>query len=389
MERLQTVALIVAGGKGTRARIGQPKQYAHVGGVPLLRRTVAAFTAHPKIDAVRVVIGEDDRDLYEAAVAGLEKLLPPVTGGAERQSSVFNGLRSLTDVAPEQVLIHDGARPFVAAGTITNVLDALQTAPGAIAALPVSDTLKKTDSAGGIERTVDREGLWRAQTPQGFRYETIWAAHQDAEPNTATDDASLLEGRDQHVALVPDEPTNIKLTYKEDFALAEMLLAANSETRVGYGYDVHAFEDGDRVILGGIEIPHTHKLKGHSDADAALHALTDALYGTIGAGDIGLHFPPSDEQWRGAPSDVFLRHAAEMVRAKGGEIVNCDITIICEAPKIGPHRERIEASITEILGLSEGRVSVKATTTEKLGFAGRREGLAAQAVATVRLVNTP
>ena len=382
------MAVVVAGGRGTRARTSRPKQYTSLAGLPVLRHTVTALTDHPQIDAVQVVIGENDRDLYEEAVRGLPKMLPPVTGGDSRQASVKNGLRALKDHEPQHVLIHDGARPFVSEETISGVLRALHQAEGAIAALPVSDTLKRANDAMGIEETVSREGLWRAQTPQGFRFEAILAVHEDAAPDSATDDACLMEERGIHVAIVPDTPTNFKLTYKEDFDLAERLLAGATETRTGMGYDVHAFEPGEAVILGGVSIPHDRKLKGHSDADVALHALTDALLGAIGDGDIGTHFPPSDEKWRGAPSHLFVEHAAKRIADKGGQIVNIDLTIIAEAPKVGPHRAAIMEKIAGMLGLEPSRISVKATTTEGLGFTGRKEGIAAQALATIRIGRT-
>ncbi len=378
-------AIIVAGGRGSRARIGKPKQYAELGGVPLLRRTVMAFTQHPDIRHVLVVIGEDDAARYEKAVAGLDGLLPPTVGGADRQASVHAGLEALAPHGATHVLIHDGARAFVSPQTIRGVMESLYEAEGAIAALPVADTLKRAGASGGIDATVSRDGLWRAQTPQGFRFETILNAHREAPKGSATDDASLLEALGIHVALVPDEPMNMKLTYKEDFALANRLLGGANETRTGLGYDVHAFEEGDAVILGGVTIPHTHKLKGHSDADVALHALADAIYGALGAGDIGHHFPPSDPQWKGAPSRVFLEHAGRLVRDQGGVISNVDVTLICEAPKIGPHRDAMVVSIAEILSVDRARVSVKATTSEKLGFTGRGEGIACQAMAALSL----
>ena len=379
------VAIVVAGGRGTRARTGRPKQYALLGGETVLRRTLRALARHPRIDAVLTVIGEGDRELYDEAAKDLPKLLPPAIGGDCRQASVRNGLRALKDLAPHQVLIHDGARPFISPETISGVIEALYQAEGAIAALPVSDTLKRANDAMGIEETVSREDLWRAQTPQGFRYEAILTVHEDAEDGTATDDASLMEQRGIHVAIVPDRPTNIKLTYKEDFDLAELLLSGANETRIGQGFDVHGFEDGDAVILGGVSIPYTQKLKGHSDADVVLHALTDALLGAIGDGDIGTHFPPSDEKWRGAASHLFVEHAMKLVREAGGDIMNADITVIAEAPKVGPHREAIRERIAGMLGTDLSRISVKATTTEGLGFTGRREGIACQAMVSVRL----
>lgn len=385
MTEFQTVALIVAGGRGSRARTTLPKQYTSLAGLPVLRRTIEVFARHPRIDAVQVVIGEHDHDLYEDAVSGLPNLLPPTIGGQDRQASVHAGLKALKANAPHHVLIHDGARPFISDETITGVIQALHQAEGAIAALPVSDTLKRANDAQGIEDTVPREGLWRAQTPQGFRFEAIVAVHDDAKAGVATDDASLMEARGVHVAIVPDKPTNIKLTYKEDFALAEMLIAGGRETRIGQGYDVHAFEDGDAVILGGVRIAHDKKLKGHSDADVALHALTDALLGTIGEGDIGTHFPPSEEKWKGAPSHIFLEHASKLIFERGGEIQNVDLTIIAEAPKIGPHRDAMQEKISGMLKIDPQRVSIKATTTEGLGFTGRREGIACQAIASVAL----
>lgn len=385
MKDHQTVALIVAGGKGTRARTGQPKQYVDLGGFPVLRHTLSTFSSHPEIDYILCVIGNQDADLYEKAASGISNLLPPVYGGLTRQESVLNGLLALEEIFPQRVLIHDGARPFVSQETISAVIDALHQADGAIAALPVSDTLKKANTLMGIAETVSREKLWRAQTPQGFRYEAILEVHKKASPGTATDDASLMEERGVHVAIVPDQPTNIKLTYKEDFDVAEKLIESAYESRVGQGFDVHQFEEGDAVILGGISIPHDRKLKGHSDADVALHAVTDAVLGAIGESDIGSHFPPSDEKWREASSHIFLSHAQDLVTARNGRIINIDLTLIAEAPKIGPYREQMRESIAEILNLDIGRISVKATTTEKLGFTGRGEGIACQAIVTVRL----
>lgn len=378
-------ALIVAGGRGTRARTGSPKQYQPLGGVPLLRHTVAAFAHHPRIDAVTVVIGADDTALYTAAVAGLPNLTSPVIGGETRQISVANGLGALATRRPARVLIHDGARPFVSQQTISAVIDALGSAEGAIAALPVADTLKRGNEMGGIAGTVARDGLWRAQTPQGFRFDTIYAAHRAAPAGSATDDAALLEAAGFHVALVPDDPRNIKLTYREDFELAEAILAGSRQTRTGLGFDVHAFAEGTHVMLGGVAIPHSAGLSGHSDADVALHALTDAILGAICAGDIGQHFPPSDEKWRGAASAQFVGHAMDLLRKAGGQLLHIDLTLICEAPKVGPHRARISERIAEITDIDVGNVSVKATTTEGLGFTGRREGIAAQALVTITL----
>jgi 2-C-methyl-D-erythritol 4-phosphate cytidylyltransferase / 2-C-methyl-D-erythritol 2,4-cyclodiphosphate synthase len=378
------IALVVAAGRGFRLGGPLPKQYLPLGGAAVLRYSVATFLAHPGVDHVRVVIHPDDRPLYDAAVAGLD-LLPPVHGGAQRQDSVRNGLASLAEAAPDRVLIHDGARPFVDAATIDRVLAALQDHPGAIAALPIRDTVKR-DSGGRIVDTVERRGLWRAQTPQGFRYSEIMAAHRAAEGAELSDDAAVAEQAGLAVALVDGSEENFKVTTTDDLLRAERHLAMQrGDIRTGQGFDVHAFGAGDHVWLCGLKIPHGQGLVGHSDADVGLHALTDALLGALGAGDIGMHFPPSDPAWRGAPSHRFLRHAADLVAAAGGSIAHCDVTLICERPKIGPHREAMVARIAEILGLDPRRVSVKATTTEQLGFTGRGEGIAAQAIATVRL----
>ena len=378
------IALIVAAGRGTRLGAPLPKQYLPLGGVAVLRHSVLALRRHPAVSGVRVVIHPSDRALYDEAVAGLD-LLPPVAGGAQRQDSVRNGIESLAAAAPDRVLIHDGARPFLDAPTIDRVLTALDRHDGAIAALPVRDTVKRGE-AGTIAATLDRSTLWRAQTPQGFRYAAIRAAHQAASGLELSDDAAVAERAGLSVALVEGSEDNFKVTTMDDLARAERLLAAElGDIRTGQGFDVHAFGPGDRVMLCGVEVPHGQGLVGHSDADVGLHALTDALLGAIGAGDIGMHFPPSDAKWRGAPSHRFLRHAADLIAAEGGVIAHADVTLICERPKIGPHREAMAARIAEILGLAHGRVSVKATTTEKLGFTGREEGIAAQAIATVRL----
>ena len=307
---------------------------------------------------------------------------------AVSQESVFLGLQGLQAQQPKQVLIHDGARPFVDTDTIDRVLQGLQSSAGAIAALPVVDSLKREDQ-GQIAGAVERSGLWRAQTPQGFRFDEILAAHARAQGQELTDDAAVAEAAGLSVALVEGGPANIKITSQEDLMAAERWLAggAGGDVRVGQGFDVHRFGPGDQVMLGGIAIPHHSGLVGHSDADVALHALTDALLGAVGAGDIGQHFPPSDPQWRGAPSDLFLKHAADLVRSKGGRINHLDLTVICEAPKVGRHRAAMAARIAEILGIDIGRVNVKATTTEKLGFTGREEGIAAQASATVALAS--
>ncbi|MBK3732385.1 bifunctional 2-C-methyl-D-erythritol 4-phosphate cytidylyltransferase/2-C-methyl-D-erythritol 2,4-cyclodiphosphate synthase [Azospirillum brasilense] len=378
------IALIVAAGSGQRFGAEQPKQYLDLAGQPVLRRTVEAFRRHSKVSAVRVVINPAFRDLYDAAVAGLD-LPEPVTGGASRQDSVRNGLEALAESAPDRVLIHDAARPLIDSDTIDAVIAALDTHPAALAAVPVTDTLKRGEG-GLVTGTVDRGGLWRAQTPQGFRFPDILAAHRAAAGLELTDDAAVAERAGLPVALVPAREENFKVTTPDDLTRAARALdSALSDIRTGSGFDVHRFAEGDHVTLCGVRVPHTHRLDGHSDADVGLHALTDAILGALCAGDIGSHFPPSDPQWRGADSALFLKHAAELVTARGGRIAHVDVTIICERPKVGPHREAMTARVAEILGMPVDRVSVKATTTERLGFTGRGEGIAAQVMATVRL----
>ncbi len=383
--RMSTLALIVAGGHGSRFGTALPKQYQRLGGVALIRHTLTAFLSHPQVDAVRVVIAADAVDVYRAATAGLP-LLPPAFGGHSRQQSVLNGLESVADAPPRSVLIHDAARPFVSADVICRVLDGLANWPGAIPAVPVQDTLKRAtpgDEPPRIAATVERSGLWRAQTPQGFRFAEILAAHRALAGTDCTDDAQVAERHGLAVALVPGDEDNLKVTTRDDLDRAARILAAKAETRTGFGFDVHRFGPGDHVMLAGVAVPHDAGLLGHSDADVALHALTDAVLGAIADGDIGQHFPPSDPQWKGQASDVFLRDAAARVRAAGGDIVNVDVTIVAERPRIGPHRAAMTARVADILGITPGRVGIKATTTEALGFTGRGEGIAAQAVATV------
>lgn len=383
---LPCIALIVAGGSGQRFGAERPKQYLDLLGKPILRRTVDAFLSHPRITGVQVVIDPAWRAQYDRAVAGLT-LPEPVTGGATRQDSVRNGLEALAALAapPARVLIHDAARPLTDAATIGAVIDALDETPGAVTAVPVADTLKR-GARGLVGATVDRDGLWRAQTPQGFRFADILSAHRAAAGLALTDDAAVAEQAGLPVRLIPATEDNFKVTTPDDLTrAARVLMAGLGDIRTGTGFDVHRFTDGEFVTLCGLRVPHDQGLDGHSDADVGLHALTDAILGALAAGDIGSHFPPSDPRWRGADSARFLRHAADLVAERGGIIAHADVTIICERPKIGPHRAAMAARIADILGIAEDRVSVKATTTERLGFTGRGEGIAAQAVATIRL----
>jgi 2-C-methyl-D-erythritol 4-phosphate cytidylyltransferase/2-C-methyl-D-erythritol 2,4-cyclodiphosphate synthase len=390
----KVAAIVVAAGRGSRFGGGAPKQYTPLAGRAILTHALARLAAHPRIGAVRAVIHPDDTAAYAEATAGLD-LLPPVLGGAERQDSVRLGLESLAERAPELVLIHDAARPLLPAAVVDRLLEALEGAPAALPVLPVADTLKR-GTEGRVVETVPREGLYRAQTPQAFRYAEILGAHRAAAGRALTDDAAVAEAAGLPVALVEGAPELMKITSFGDLAEAERWLgtgpaeaqadgAPRPEVRMGQGYDVHRFAAGEAVILCGVAVPHTRKLAGHSDADVGLHALTDAILGALADGDIGSHFPPSDPTWRGADSARFLQHAATLVTARGGRILHCDVTLICEAPKVGPHREAMRARVADILGIGLGRVSVKATTTEKLGFTGRREGIAAQAAATLEL----
>ncbi len=379
--------LIVAGGRGVRAGGGVPKQYRALGGRTVLRRTVARFLGHPGVARVQVAIHADDRALYDAAVGDLA-LAPPVIGGASRQETVRLGLEALAaDGAETVVLVHDAARPFVPAELIDRVIAASVADGAAVPALPVSDTLKRADGAGRVVGTESRDGLYGAQTPQGFRLAPLIAAHRAAAAQhlEATDDAAVMEAAGHPVTLVGGDAQNVKLTSAADFARAEAWLTAHRETRVGTGFDVHRFAPGDRVTLCGVAIPHDRGLAGHSDADVGLHALTDAVLGAVGAGDIGDHFPPSDPRWKGADSAAFLRHALDLAAERGGVPVHLDVTLIAQAPKIGPHRAAMRTRIAEIAGLAPERVSVKATTTEGLGFTGRGEGIAAQAAVTLAI----
>ena len=390
---MKIAALIVAAGRGSRAGGSVPKQYAMIGGAPVLWHTIRAFSLAEQVTDLQVVIHPADEEAYrECLPAGDTKLWPPVPGGATRQESVLAGLEAIAGRKPNYVLIHDAARPFVSRETIGKVIAWLAKHHCAIAAVPLADTLKRADSNAVVSETIERAGLWRAQTPQGFRFSDILNAHRAAAAagkHDFTDDAAVAEWAGLDVALVEDSAANVKLTTADDIAAADKglrsAMTATYETRTGTGFDVHRFTDGDHVWLGGVKIPHSHKLDGHSDADVVLHALTDAILGAIGEGDIGQHFPPSDPKWKGAASRIFLEDAARRVRAGGGKIINVDVTVLAEVPKIGPHRAAMQAVIAEALGITPGRVGIKATTTEGLGFTGRREGIAAMASATVLL----
>jgi 2-C-methyl-D-erythritol 4-phosphate cytidylyltransferase/2-C-methyl-D-erythritol 2,4-cyclodiphosphate synthase len=383
-------AIVVAAGRGERAAGGAttlPKQYREVAGVPVLSRTIRALLATPAVSHVLPVIHADHQPLYDRLKLADPKLLPPVVGGVNRQASVRAGLEALEGFAPDQVLIQDAARPFVDASVVDAVLSALASFEGAVPAMPVTDTLKRSHDGRRVDASEDRSVLFAAQTPQGFRYPSILAAHRKAATlaREFTDDAAVAEWAGLSVALTPGSSRNIKITLPDDFLRAERLLGGDMETRVGTGFDVHPFEPGEFVTLGGVRIPHGRRLSGHSDADAALHALADALYGALGEGDIGTHFPPSDPQWRGADSAGFLSHAAGLVRARKGRIVNLDLTLVCEAPRIGPHVGAMRERIGAICTIPASRVAVKATTSERMGFTGREEGIVAMATASVEV----
>lgn len=386
---MKVAAVLLAGGRGVRAGGGMPKQYREVGGVSVLRRAIDSFIEHPRVDLIQAVIHPDDDALYAAVTNGLD-ILPAIYGGAERHLSALNGLQSVGQFSPDIVLIHDAARPFVPAALIDRVLAAVGQFPGAIPALPVSDTLKRVDHGQAlISETVDRSELWRAQTPQGFLYNDILSAHMNRTSDLPTDDAAVMEQFGMGVSVVDGDERNIKVTTEADFERLSQILGTNmTESRVGSGFDVHKLGAGDGIMLCGVNIDCEFALIGHSDADVALHALTDALLGAVGCGDIGLHFPPTDPQWRGAASHIFVEAAAAEIRKTGGTIANVDITIIGERPKVGPHRERMRAKVAEFLEISADRVNIKATTTERLGFTGRGEGLAAQAIANIEVPKT-
>jgi 2-C-methyl-D-erythritol 4-phosphate cytidylyltransferase/2-C-methyl-D-erythritol 2,4-cyclodiphosphate synthase len=382
-------AFIVAAGRGERAGGDVPKQYRAIGGEPMIRATLRAFLGHDRIGAVQPVIAASDADIYGAATAGLKDLAAPVLGGATRQASVRAGLEALAGRAPALVLIHDAARPFLSGALIDRAIAAGDKAGAAVPGIAISDTVKTIDAAAVVAETLDRSRLRIVQTPQAFAFDLILEAHRRAAASGLeqfTDDAGLAEWAGHRVSVFEGETGNVKVTTNDDFARAEVLhLAALSDVRTGNGFDVHAFADGDHVMLGGVRIPHSRGVTGHSDADVALHALVDAILGALADGDIGQHFPPSDPQWKGASSDRFLKFACERVRARGGMIANLDVTVVCEAPRVSPHRDAMRARIAEIAGIPLSRVAMKATTSETLGFTGRSEGIVAMATATVRL----
>ena len=387
---MKIAAIIVAAGSGSRAGGGQPKQYQEIGGEAILRRTLRIFANHPDITVVQTVIGANQLAAFKEAAQGL-KVATPVVGGNTRQESCRIGIEACEPSKPDIVLIHDAARPFVSNESISAIIAALQQADGAIPALPVADTIKQAND-GIVEMTLDRSTLYNVQTPQGFHFHAIREAHAKAASlgrTDFTDDAAVAEAAGLKVKLVPGDPRNRKLTTTQDIAMADAELKAQParaiDIRVGQGIDFHRFETGASLWLCGVEIPHSHKLAGHSDADVALHAVTDAILGAIGEGDIGTHFPPTDPQWKGARSSIFLAKARDLLEAMGGTIANVDITILAEAPRIAPHIATMKAELARQLGIVESRIAIKATTTEMMGAIGRREGMAAMATATIRL----
>lgn len=382
----------MAAGRGERAgqSVEGPKQYRRIGGEAVLARTLRAFIDCPLVDKIVVVIHPDDHLLYERAIPESHEDVIVVTGGPTRQESTRLGLLALKGYAPDYVMIHDGVRPFITQALLERIVGNLTPEEGVLPALAVSDTLKQSAIDGTVKTTVPRAGLFAAQTPQAFPYAPILDAHEKAfaiRRTDFTDDAAIAEWQGLAVRIIEGSADNTKLTWAKDIEMADKRLrqdhAAFPDIRTGNGYDVHSFEPGNHVTLCGVKIPHEAKLNGHSDADVALHALTDALLATRGAGDIGTHFPPSDPQWKGAASRIFIEHAAKIVREAGGRIANVDVTLISEAPKVGPHRAAMTEALCDMLGIAADRVSIKATTNEKLGFVGRREGIAAIATATV------
>ncbi|MBU1306119.1 MAG: bifunctional 2-C-methyl-D-erythritol 4-phosphate cytidylyltransferase/2-C-methyl-D-erythritol 2,4-cyclodiphosphate synthase [Alphaproteobacteria bacterium] len=392
MSQKSIAVIIVAAGKGERVNADgttDPKQYRLLGGKPVLSRTIAAFLDAAEIAHLVTVVHPDHVERYAALGLSDARLLPPVAGGATRQASVLEGLKALAPLRPDLVLIQDAARPFASPDVIGDVIAALDQYDGALPALPVTDTIKRSLDGRHIGTTEDRNQLFAAQTPQGFRFGQLFSAHMRAGTGRRqfTDDAEIAEWAGLRVAMVMGDPNNIKLTFSQDFARAERILSGDTvmETRVGTGFDVHSFEPGDHVWLGGVRIPYKAALNGHSDSDVALHALTDAIYGAMGAGDIGVHFPPSDQQWKGAASSIFLKHAGDLVAKAGGRIVNLDVTIVCEGPKVNPHVAAMRGVIAQTLGIAPTRIAIKATTSEKLGFTGREEGIVAMASASIEV----
>ncbi len=377
---MNIIGLIVAAGRGKRAGGDVPKQYRELCGQTVLHRSIMALLTHPQITKVQVVIRADDVVDYHSSTNGISNLLPVCIGGAERHDSVLAGLEAIETHGPDIVLIHDAARPLVSKTVISEVINALSDHSGAFPALKVVDALWRGNST--IEAPESREGLWRAQTPQGFRFDEILAAHKNL-ASPALDDVAVAFAAGLNVAITNGSEDNFKITNPEDFARAEAILKEDMDIRTGNGFDVHKFGDGDYVTLCGVEIPHTNGLVGHSDADVAMHTITDAIFGALSEGDIGQWFPPSNPQWKGAASDIFLLRAVERADARGFKINHIDCTIICETPKIGPHAMAMRERMAEIMGMDVDRVSVKATTSEKLGFTGRGEGIAAMATATL------
>src|ERR1700726_3975757 len=388
----RTAAILVAAGRGLRAGSGGPKQYRLIGGKTVIFRAMEPFCRHPQVFAVQPVLNPDDATVFNEAVREL-KHEPPTNGGATRQASVHAGLEALAGQKPDVVLIHDAARPFVSAAMISRAIDAASRTGAAIPAIPVTDTVKLIDGSGNVEATPERARLRIAQTPQAFRFDVILDAHRRAAREGRgdfTDDAALAEWAGLTVATFEGDPANMKLTTPEDFVREEARLASLlGDVRIGTGYDVHAFGDGDHLMICGVRVPHSRGFLAHSDGDVGLHALVDAILGALADGDIGSHFPPSDRKWKGASSDRFLKYAVERVTARGGRIAHLDVTLICERPKIGPLRDAMRARIAEISGLDIARFAVKATTSERLGFTGREEGISATASATIRLPWSP
>jgi 2-C-methyl-D-erythritol 4-phosphate cytidylyltransferase/2-C-methyl-D-erythritol 2,4-cyclodiphosphate synthase len=384
----RTAAILVAAGRGLRAGDGGPKQYRVIGGQTVIFRAMRPFCTHPQVSVVQPVLHPDDAAMFNAACAGLRHQ-PPANGGATRQASVHAGLEALTSKKPDIVLIHDAARPFVSEGVISRAIQAASRTGAAIPTIPVADTIKLIDADGNVADTPERARLRIAQTPQAFRYDVILEAHRRAARegrSDFTDDAALAEWAGLTVATFEGDALNMKLTTPEDFVREEARLASLlGDIRTGTGYDVHAFGEGDHVMICGVRVPHTKGFLAHSDGDVGLHALVDAILGALADGDIGSHFPPSDAKWKGASSDQFLKYAVDRVTARGGRIANLEVTLICERPKIGPLRDTMRARIAEISGVDISRVAVKATTSERLGFTGREEGIAATASATIRL----